>query len=261
MKEPAPFLFTEALLGRIAARFPPPAWCVLYEVRDGTGFMTRGRKADALAFGTWPSRGLDIIGFEVKRDRGDWLRELKNPEKAEGIAPYCDSWWLVANEGVAKADEIPTRWGWMVPTSKGLNVLKPCVTAKPRAVDKVFLASIVRNFVEKHVRKECVQDRVKELFEEQKAERDRNEKDETERLRQMVAEYERRFAEFKEASGIDLHERWSFPAKETGAIVKALLDASLPAQVRRVQEVAAELEGILKTMNGLPLVQAAARSV
>jgi len=44
----------------------------------------------------WPSRGLHLMGFEIKAGRGDWLRELKDPGKAEGIAAYCDQWWVVA---------------------------------------------------------------------------------------------------------------------------------------------------------------------
>ena len=44
----------------------------------------------------WPSRGLYLHGFEIKVHRNDWLRELKNPAKAEEIAGYCHFWWVVA---------------------------------------------------------------------------------------------------------------------------------------------------------------------
>jgi hypothetical protein len=50
--------------------------------------------------GLWPSRGLKLMGFEIKAGRGDWLGELRNPRKAESIARFCDQWWVVATQDV-----------------------------------------------------------------------------------------------------------------------------------------------------------------
>lgn len=82
---------SEDLNALVRAKYPGPAYTFLNELRDGTDFHTAGRSADAIAFGTWPSRGLSITGFEYKSYRGDWLNELKKPEKAESIARFCDS--------------------------------------------------------------------------------------------------------------------------------------------------------------------------
>ena len=73
----------------VEKKYPGPAWVVLAEVCNGTGFAAN-RWADAVAFGVWPSRGLRIVGFELKSSRSDWRRELENPAKADDIACYCD---------------------------------------------------------------------------------------------------------------------------------------------------------------------------
>ena len=77
------------LLSILAKKYAPPYWAFIREFRNATGFSAT-RSADALAFGMYRSRGQAIIGFEVKTVRSDWLRELKNPEKAEPIAQFCD---------------------------------------------------------------------------------------------------------------------------------------------------------------------------
>lgn len=55
-----------------------------------------------------------LHGHEVKVQRSDWLRELRDPTKADAWRRYCDRWWLVATPGVAKPEEIPDGWGLIV---------------------------------------------------------------------------------------------------------------------------------------------------
>ncbi|MDX3165942.1 hypothetical protein PV516_19330 [Streptomyces scabiei] len=80
-----------------------------------------GRRADAIHIATWASRGggeLDVC--EVKTQRSDWLRELRDPGKAEAWWPHSSRYWLVVpNTDVARADELPDGWGLMVPKSRG----------------------------------------------------------------------------------------------------------------------------------------------
>lgn len=56
-------------------RYQGRDWAFLLQVPDGTG-MAKSRTADALAMGLWPSKGLNLHGFEVKASRSDWLAEL-----------------------------------------------------------------------------------------------------------------------------------------------------------------------------------------
>jgi hypothetical protein len=64
-------------------------------VRSHAGFDAT-RTADFVAMDLWPSRGLSLHGHEIKVSRADWLRELKEPAKAEEFIPYMNFWWLVA---------------------------------------------------------------------------------------------------------------------------------------------------------------------
>lgn len=123
----------------------PPAYYVLTEVRNGTGYGRSEGYADVLAMSVWPSRGIELIGAELKVSRSDWLRELKDPAKAENFVKYCHRWYLIAGPDVAQEHEIPTAWGWMVAGPKGLKTLKGAPALEPVPPDPRFLASIFRN--------------------------------------------------------------------------------------------------------------------
>jgi hypothetical protein len=127
-------------------------WILLPQVRDATG--ARGnRTADAIALNAWPSRGLELHGFELKTYRGDWLRELKQPEKAESIFRYCDRWWIVtpapSDGGRALAivlpQELPHTWGLIhVGADGGALVAKEAGALSPAPLDRVFVAAMMR---------------------------------------------------------------------------------------------------------------------
>lgn len=68
---------------------------------------------DFMAVACWASLEFAVHGHEVKVSRGDWLKELKNPNKSSPTMAMCDFWWLVAPKGVAKEEELPERWGFL----------------------------------------------------------------------------------------------------------------------------------------------------
>src|ERR1035437_8757229 len=84
----------QSLFEALQVRYKSDAYALFPQVRETTGSACT-RTADAIAFGLWPSRGMEVEGFEIKISRGDWLRELKSPSKAEGIFQFCDRWWIV----------------------------------------------------------------------------------------------------------------------------------------------------------------------
>ncbi|MCH8853457.1 MAG: hypothetical protein IID41_12530 [Planctomycetes bacterium] len=140
-------LNTAQILDALAARHSK-AWAFMPQVREATGFGGF-RICDALAMSLWPSRGLELHGFEIKSNRIDWLRELNKPEKAEAICAFCDRWWVVAGDlKIVRDDELPPTWGLMVPRGAGLvvKVQAPKLEAKP--ITRDFLASILRRAAE-----------------------------------------------------------------------------------------------------------------
>lgn len=138
------------VLSLLEARHPPGAWAFFRHVRSGTGwfkFDENERYADAVALGLWPSRGLELHGFEVKVSRSDWLRELRQPDKATAVSRYCDRWWVVAPDGVVQFAELPPSWGLMVvrESNTELRVAKPAPACETKPLDRAFVASLVRN--------------------------------------------------------------------------------------------------------------------
>lgn len=239
----------------VERRYPQPGWTVLGEVRDGTGFSTAGQSADAIAFGTWPSRGLKIIGFEFKSYRGDWLRELKNPEKAEAFVGFCDEWWLVTgSDGVAKLEEIPPSWGWAVGTNKGLVTIKQPDFRDPQPISRIFLMSIMRNVAKAYVPakrlKELVQ---KEITAFEKRAAEARKYDEVS-ARNDLERLETQVKAFEQASGITI-DRWS-GGKEVGEVVKAVMGSRLKWNIRNVREAAQECQAILEKITQVGLFRA-----
>lgn len=125
--------------------YSQPEYAIFFEVANATGYSGKRRWADAIAMSLWPSRGLLLTGIEIKVSRGDWLSEVKNPEKAEEIARYCDNWILVTAPNVARDDEIPANWGWQVFDGKTLKTKKKPEMLDPQPLDRNFLAALLRS--------------------------------------------------------------------------------------------------------------------
>lgn len=124
-------------------RYPAASHALMFEVGNGTGHAT-SRHADAVAMGLWPSRGLEVEGIEIKVSRQDWLNELKQPEKAEAVAKFCDRWWIAAPKGLVKPDELPRTWGLL--ELDGDTLRQKVAAPKLEAVQltRTFLAAMLR---------------------------------------------------------------------------------------------------------------------
>jgi|SRR5665213_221063 len=210
---------TLKLMNLLKARYGPPDWGLLEEVRDGTGFATAGRSMDALAFGFWPSRGLEIIGFELKVSRSDWQRELAKPEKCESFFKYVDRWYMVfADDKILRPGELPSTWGALVPRGDKLmcKVEAPKLESEP--VNRLFLMSIVRNFQKNWVAKSVLDERVKSetaVKIEKSIDAAKNS------MQFQLAEFKRltdKVTRFKESSGVDIEGEWD--VKGIGEAVK-----------------------------------------
>jgi len=230
-------------------RHSSPAWALFYEVGDRTGFATR-RHADAIAMGIWPSRGLSIHGYELKSRRGDWLRELKDPEKAESISPFCDFWWILACEGggeladekgIVRLSEVPETWGFLKFTGKKLIVIKDAPKRESKPLDRDFVAAILRRASEQVQRAnkvELTQAEHYRLIEQGKnaaAAEFRDVESENKQLKQDIAEFETR-------SGLNIRR---YTGDRLGDAVRMLLDAQQPNWEKdRLEDAASHLEAL-----------------
>jgi hypothetical protein len=139
---PAPAPLREApeachLISKLRELYPSPEWALFSEVRSSVGAVVEIdtiRRADALAVRAWgPAAKWSIRGFEVKRSRSDWLRELAQPEKAAAISRFCETWTLVvpapSNRIVLSVHELPEGVGLI---EIGAGVPRSIVPAIPR---------------------------------------------------------------------------------------------------------------------------------
>jgi hypothetical protein len=210
---------THDVSAALRTRFCGPEWALFFEVGDATGGR-HNRWADAVAINLYPSRGLEINGFEIKVSRGDWLRELKNPEKSAPVQRYCDRWWIVCPPAVIAPGELPPTWGHyeLQPGGKIRQVVQaPKLTAQP--VTRDFVAAMLRraNEVDERLVNAAVQVEVTRL-------RDGDEKRvarEIESRTSHTTELKERIAEIERVSGIQITS-WC-NSEEIGRAVKAVM--------------------------------------
>ena len=147
----------------------------MLNVRNGTGFQRREQYADAIAMELTPSRGLKINGFELKVSRNDWLKELKNPTKADWFYQHCDRWFLVvADKEIVKDGELPDTWGLIAPRGNGLSVIKAApLNEDVKPVDRLWLASLLRSAIYASARPSELREARQEGYESGKAEAER----------------------------------------------------------------------------------------
>lgn len=214
-------------LAILLKKFPAQEYALMAEVRDAAGFSA-SRSADFLVMGLWPSRGLDMIGIERKSYRGDWLSELKKPEKAENIYQYCDRWYLLTdNENVAKIDEIPGNWGWMHIDEMGkLRVIKEAVKLSPVPISRSFLACLLKRASCKdgYVLETNIQSRIDEAKQIGVNQRDDSNKRSIETYQALVKDVQA----FEEITGIKLlNPKWGQSGKKLGEAVKFIMDGGI----------------------------------
>ena len=91
------------LLRALEAWHPPPRWTLATEVEVGLG---EKRRIDVLAVS-----GIEVVAYELKVSREDFLRELGNPAKRAAAMEFASSFWFCAPVGIVDPLELPPRVG------------------------------------------------------------------------------------------------------------------------------------------------------
>lgn len=123
------------------------AWVIFEEVHDMTGYG-RSRACDAIAMSIWPSKGLELHGFEIKTSRADWLNELRDPDKSAVFRQFCDRWWLIGSGKAIVKGDLPPDWGFQWARSGKLVTSRGAPKLEPKPIDREFLASLLRRAYE-----------------------------------------------------------------------------------------------------------------
>lgn len=250
-RNPDEFITAQDVERALRERFAAPAWAFLAQVRNGTGWArNKARTADAIAFSTWPSRGLELHGFEIKVDRQDVRRELADPEKAEEFIRFCDRWWLaVSDADLVQQGELPPTWGLLVLEGRKMvcKVEAPLLEAKP--LDRLQLAAIFRCVAEANTPTDEVATEIEKAVKENAArQRDRNEEN-LKSLKNMVAEFET-------ASGVKLEEKWD--GERIGEAVRLVLDHRHEPTSTQLARMRLEARNLLAMLDALAAATGAA---
>jgi hypothetical protein len=220
----------------LRARFCAPEWALFFEVGDATGAQHR-RWADAVAMNLYPSRGLEVHGFEVKVSRSDWTKELKSPDKSGPVQQYCDRWWIVTPAGIVK-DEV----------SEAGKIRQ--VVAAPKLesvpVTRAFVASIMRRASSADDAE--IAQMVGARLEVERL-RDRSHIDrEIEARSTQLKELQAQVKEFEDESGLKISNRYT-GGKDIGKAVKLVLAAGIGQTYGGVQGIRNTILSNLKELD------------
>lgn len=208
-----------------------PAWAFVPKVRNAAGFNAT-RTIDALAMSLWPSRGLELHGHEIKVSRADWLREMRDPEKAEVFSRLVDRWWLVVSDAkIVQDGELPPTWGLMVATGRGLvvKVQAPELPATDAPwMPRTFLAALLRASVRTA---DTTPAEIDAAIKAARAEWDAQHAENIERWRATRDELQATISAFEREAGVRLGNGWNAHAPEVvGRAVRAVLNGDADTQ-------------------------------
>lgn len=244
--------------GRVIAllreRYAAPGWAFFEEAKTQTGFGRRERYCDGLALGLWPSLGLELIGFEVKVSRGDWLRELKDPSKAQEFQRWCDRWYVVAPQGIVERIELPSTWGLLEVATKGRKKLLMTVEAPrltPEPLDKKFVAALVRRL---HDGLDALADlRSTERFEEERRRAREHEAAVSERLQKATRDAQEELRVLSECVGVTPADMSSWRRDATLRRLKRAMEFLRDEETvrRRVRAAVSQTESLVASLRTL----------
>lgn len=220
----------------LAKKYCASQYAFMPQLRNATGFGNP-RTADAVAFSLYPSRGLTLHGFEIKVNRGDWLNELKRPEKAEEIQRFCHHWSIVAPPGVLDVGELPALWGFIEVKGRALRAVKAAPMLSPQPLTMEIIASMFRNFSKcaKELTADYVHRDEVEKAAEERAEQIASRRD-PQHVRHRLDRLEEQVKQFEDASGIKITESWTAPEKVGKVVSLVLKHGSLEEEYRWAAE-------------------------
>ena len=228
----------------LGSMYPGRECIMLEEVSNASGFA-RNRSIDFVVMNLWPSRGLHLTGFELKQSRNDWLRELKQPAKAESYVHYFDYWYLITtSDTMAQMSEVPETWGWLAVRGNKLVVMKPAPrNPSPTPPDRSFLACLLRraDVKEGWVRTDTIEDRIDIAKQEGRNESKRM----VDSAQQSEQRLQAKINEFEQASGFNIGHRWPHDAKEIGTALKWYMEGGLQKvkdELAKVQQIVTALK-------------------
>lgn len=117
-------------------------WATFRELGARSGFSPR--KIDLFAVGTWQSTARSLA-IEVKVSRGDFQRELSDPDKRAAWDDIATEVWFAVPTGLVRVDEVPEGCGLFTVSRKGgVRAMKKARQRKLPHVPFAFVQVLAR---------------------------------------------------------------------------------------------------------------------
>jgi hypothetical protein len=96
----------------LRTRWHGQAYATFPELACGTGASDGANTTiDLWVMALWPSDNLRRIAVEIKVSRGDYLREIKRPNKRKRALRYSNQFYFATPKGLLKPEELPPEAG------------------------------------------------------------------------------------------------------------------------------------------------------
>jgi len=233
----------------LLGKFPPEQCVLIREVSDASGH-SRSRSLDYMAIQLWNSRGLSVTGIEQKSNRGDWLKELKQPAKQENHFKHCDYFYLLTDkEGVAKLEEIPPTWGWYHCKNSKIITMKEAPKLSPLPIERSLMCAMLRRAADKtgYVHSEDIESRILSRIEmalKQQSYEGKNAISELKKLSEIVKKFE-------DESGIKISDRWEYNWSNKisiGNALKLVMNGTVDTLYKQLQNLENRSQEITKAI-------------
>lgn len=228
-------LSSEEIKRLLKAKYDEPAFAFFTEVGNGTG-SNCSRYADAVAFSLYPSTGLEMIGFEIKVSRSDFLNEMKNPSKANDIMKFCDRWYLVCPKGMVLPDELPKTWGLLEVGQEGrIYKKKIAPPLEPEPLNRKIISALLRRATEGTVPKSVLRDEFDRVRKQaiESAENAVKGKPNESYFEENYNKLKEKVDQFEKASGIIIDSSWR-DGNKVGEAVDIVFNNYIPGQLERL---------------------------
>lgn len=232
----APKWSARELENLLAERYKAPEWAIAFDVASATGAQAC-RRADAVAMGLWPSKGLDLHAFEIKVSRSDWRREIQDPTKARAFDRFADFFWIVAPPKVVPLEELPATWG-LLEASKArdkIRVRRPATKTEAEPIPRRLLAGLLRAFNEQGAVKRAADAAIAAAFERGRATAAVTGSSDARAYKRAHERLLATIRDFEEASGVKLDPYRGERIGEAVRLVLAVGVANVPDYLRGVR--------------------------
>lgn len=123
-------------------------WLFIPNLRVETGFgkswAHSPQTLDAWAMDTWPGGGYQMITYEVKVSRADFLSETRKPGKRQSGLGLSTHFYFVVPAGMVEPDEIPEETGLIYMHPNISRVVRKAPKREYPLANWDFLASAAR---------------------------------------------------------------------------------------------------------------------